>query len=373
LRGRSEATDEAISKTGLLRPFGARNDSGEKMIREAIEKVVNRIDLTEAQMRDVFMEIMSGAATPAQIGAFVTALRIKGETVAEITGAAKVMREKSIRISAVHPIVDIDEDPIIDTCGTGGSAASTFNVSTTVAFVVAGCGIKVAKHGNRSASNRCGSADVLEALGVKLDVAPDTVRRCLIEIGIGFLYAPIYHSAMKHAVQPRKDIGIRTIFNILGPLSNPANARSQIIGVYDAKLTEPMAEVLKNLGSKHAFVVYGMDTLDEITITGKTRVSELKNGRIRTYYVTPEKFGMQRSTLGEIEGGDAKTNAGITLAVLKGERGPRRDIVLLNASAALVAGGKSGNFKSGVNMAAESIDSGRALDKLTKLIELTNR
>jgi len=366
LRGRSEATDEAISKTGLLRPFGARNDSGEKMIREAIEKAVKRIDLTEGQMREVFGEIMSGAATAAQIGAFLTALRMKGETVAEITGAAKVMRERSLHISA-------GKETIVDTCGTGGSLANTFNISTTAAFVVAGCGLKVAKHGNRSASSRCGSADLLEALGVKIDVSPDMVQRCLLEIGIGFLYAPLFHSAMKHASLPRKEIGIRTIFNILGPLSNPAGAANQVIGVYDVKLTDTLAEVLKNLGSKHAFVVHGMDSLDEITITGKTRVAELKNGRIRAYYVTPEKFGIKRSTLDEIEGADAVANAGITMAVLKGEKTPRRDVVLMNASAALVAGSMARDFKSGVKMAAESIDSGRALDKLNRLIEITNR
>ncbi len=349
------------------------------MIQEAIEKVVRRIDLTEEEMRSAFEEIMSGVATYAQIGAFVTALRMKGETAAEITGAAKVMREKSVHISAGAPTVDIDRDDInidaetiVDTCGTGGSGTNTFNISTTVAFVVAGCGLKVAKHGNRSASSRCGSADVLEALGVKLDVAPDLVQRCLLEIGIGFLYAPLFHNAMKYAMAPRKEIGIRTIFNILGPLSNPANATSQVLGVYDAKLTETLAQVLKNLGSKRAFVVYGMDTLDEITLTGKTRVTELKNNRLRTYYITPEKFGIRRARLDDIEGGDAQENAKIVLSVLKGERGARRDIVLLNAAAALVAGFKVKDFKAGIKVAAESIDSGSALDKLTKLIEITN-
>jgi len=349
------------------------------MIQEAIEKVVRRIDLTEEEMRSVFEEIMSGAATYAQIGAFVTALRMKGETAAEITGAAKVMREKSVHISAGALSVDIDRDDIdidaetiVDTCGTGGSGTNTFNISTTAAFVVAGCGLKVAKHGNRSASSRCGSADVLEALGVKLDVAPDLVQRCLLEIGIGFLYAPLFHNAMKYAMAPRKEIGIRTIFNILGPLSNPANATSQVLGVYDAKLTETLAQVLKNLGSKRAFVVYGMDTLDEITLTGKTRVTELKNNRLRTYYITPEKFGIRRARLDDIEGGDAQENAKIVLSVLKGERGARRDIVLLNAAAAIVAGFKVKNFKEGIKIAAESIDSGNALDKLMRLIEITN-
>ena len=349
------------------------------MIKEAIEKVVRRLDLSEGEMRSCFDEIMSGKATYAQIGAFVTALRMKGETVDEITGAARAMREKSIHISAGRQAVDIDRDDInidretiVDTCGTGGSGTNTFNISTTVAFVVAGCGLKVAKHGNRSASSACGSADVLEALGVRVDVPPDLVQRCLIEIGIGFLYAPLFHNAMKYAVEPRKEIGIRTIFNILGPLSNPANATSQVLGVYDGRLTEVMARVLKRLGVKRAFVVCGLDTLDEITITGKTRVTELKDGRLRTYYVTPEKFELRRARLEEIEGGNAKDNAGIVLSVLKGERAPRRDVVLMNASAALVSGFKAKDLKTGVKMAAESIDSGRALDKLLKLIELTN-
>jgi anthranilate phosphoribosyltransferase len=350
------------------------------MIREAIEKLVKRIDLSEAEMRHAFGEIMSGNASNAQIGAFVTALRMKGETVSEIASAASVMREKSVRIDVGKKLVDIDrddinvdEETIIDTCGTGGGPTNTFNISTTVAFVVAGCGVKVAKHGNRSASSRCGSADVLEELGVKLDVSPDMVQRCILEIGIGFMYAPLYHSAMKYAVTPRKEIGIRTIFNILGPLANPAGAASQVLGVYDASLTDIMANVLKRLGSKRAFVVHGLDTLDELTITGKTRVTELKGGKIRTYYVTPGKFGLKRASLDDIAGGDAKENAKIVMSVLKGERGPRRDVVLMNASAALVAAGKAKDFKAGVKLAAESIDSGRAAEKLLKLIEITNR
>ncbi|MDP2913238.1 MAG: anthranilate phosphoribosyltransferase [Candidatus Omnitrophota bacterium] len=343
------------------------------MIREAIEKVVKRIDLTEAETRGVFEEIMSGRATDAQIGAFAALLRMKGETVEEITGAASVMREKSVRIDLGRKPVDVDGEAIIDTCGTGGSGVNTFNISTTVAFVLAGSGLKVAKHGNRGASSRCGSADVLESLGVKIDIAPDMVRRCILEIGIGFMYAPLFHDAMKYAVAPRKEIGIRTIFNILGPLSNPANPTSQILGVYDARLTEVMAGVLKNLGVRRAFVVCGMDMLDEITITGKTKVTELESGSIKTYYTTPEKFGLERSSLEEIKGGDAKENAEITISILKGERGPRRDIVLLNAGAGLVCGLKARDFKAGAKQAAESIDSGRALDKLLKLIEITNR
>ncbi len=349
------------------------------MIREAIEKVVKKIDLSEGEMREVFEEIMSGRATDAQIGAFVTALRMKGETVDEITAAARVMREKSIKIHVGKKLVDIDrddinidEETIVDTCGTGGSGTNTFNISTTVAFVIAGCGIKVAKHGNRAASSQCGSADVLEVLGVSLETSPDSVERCIREIGIGFIYAPLFHGAMKYAIKPRKEIGIRTIFNILGPLSNPAGATGQVLGVYDAKLTEIMALVLKNLGTKRAFVVHGMDTLDEITITGKTKVTELKNGRIRTYYMTPERFGIKRARLEDIKGGDARENAQIVLSVLKGERGPKRDIVLLNSSAALVCGLKARDIKEGIATAEKSIDSGMAIEKLNRLIEYTN-
>jgi len=335
------------------------------MIREAIEKVVKGTDLAESEMIACFDEIMSGNATSAQIGAFITALRIKGETVDEITGAAKVMRQKSIHIAAGSNLVD--------TCGTGGTGTNTFNVSTVAAFVAAGCGLKVAKHGNRGASSLCGSADVLEALGVRIDSSPDMVQRCILEIGIGFLFAPIFHSAMKYAAASRKEIGIRTIFNLLGPLSNPAGATHQVVGVYDSKLTEKIANVLKNLGAKKAFVVCGMDTLDEITVTGKTKVSELNGSKIKTYYVIPQDFGLRRSQLSDIEGGRAKENADIIMSVLKGERGPRRDIVLMNASTAIVCGGKAANFKKGVKMAEESIDSGKALQKLLELIEITNR
>jgi len=347
-------------------------------MKEAIEKVVRKIDLTEAQTHGVFDEIMSGKATPAQIGSFVTALRMKGETVDEITGAAKVMREKSIKIhtgkSAVgidRDDINIDEETIVDTCGTGGSGTNTFNISTAVAFVVAGSGLKVAKHGNRGASSECGSADVLEALGVNLDIGPDRVEKCIKEIGIGFMYAPLFHGAMKYAITPRKEIGIRTIFNLLGPLSNPANATSQVLGVYDAKLTEVIAAVLKNLGCRRALVVSGMDTLDEITITGKTKITELNKGRLKTYFVSPEKFGMKRSKLRSIKGGSAKENAKILLSILEGERGARRNVVLLNAAAALVAGFKAGNFKEGIELAKDSIDSGRAVEKLNRLIVMT--
>ena len=339
------------------------------MIKESIGKIIAGKNLTQQEAFDTMSEIMSGNATEAQIASFITALRMKGETIDEITGCAKVMRQFATHVEMATSGIDV----IADTCGTGGDSLKTFNISTVSAFVTAGAGVHVAKHGNRAVSSSCGSADLIESLGIKLELTKEQAEECLKKVGIVFLFAPVWHGAMKYAVGPRKQIGIRTIFNILGPLSNPAGAANQVIGVYDVKLTDTLAEVLKNLGSKHAFVVHGMDSLDEITITGKTRVAELKNGRIRAYYVTPEKFGIKRSTLDEIEGADAVANAGITMAVLKGEKTPRRDVVLMNASAALVAGSMARDFKSGVKMAAESIDSGRALDKLNRLIEITNR
>lgn len=337
------------------------------MIKETIEKVVRKIDLTEAETREVFNEIMSGKAAPADIKAFLEALRKKGESVAEITAAAKVMRASSARI-------DAGGDTVLDTCGTGGSGISTFNISTAAAFVAAGCGVKVAKHGNRSASQQCGSADVLEALGVKIDIAPERVAKCIHETGIGFMFAPLFHTAMKYAALPRKELGGKTIFNILGPLSNPAGATHQVVGVYSPQLTEIIAGVLKNLGSKRAFVVHGMDGLDEITITDGTKISELRDGRIDTYDIKPKDFGLKKARLEDIKGSSAKENAEMLLSVLKASATPaRRDIVLANASAGLVCAGRSKNFKEGVKLAAESIDSGRALDKLSKLIEMTNR
>lgn len=335
------------------------------MIREAIEKAVNRINLSEGEIRAVFDEIMSGKATQSQIGSFLTALRMKGETIDEITGAAKVIREKSVHINA--------GEAVVDTCGTGGSNVNTFNISTTAAFVAAGSGLKVAKHGNRGSSSLCGSADVLEALGARLDMAPESVERCIREVGIGFMYAPIFHGAMKHASGPRKEIAVRTIFNILGPLSNPANASSQVLGVYDAALTEVMAGVLKNLGVKRAFVVHGLDGLDEITITGKTRITELTDGRIKTYEINPEKFGIKKASIEDIRGGDAKKNAEILLSILKGGPGPMRDITLVNSAAALVCGFKAKDFKDGIKLARDAIDSGKALDRLEKFIEFTKR
>lgn len=335
------------------------------MIREAISKVIERKDLTEAEMVTTFEEIMSGGASPAQIGSFITALRMKGETVEEITGAARVMREKVLHIKTGSKIV-------VDTCGTGGDESGTFNISTTTAFVAAGAGLTVAKHGNRSVSSKSGSADVLKTLGVNIEVEVSHVERCLDEIGIGFLFAPLLHSAMKYAIGPRREIGIRTIFNILGPLTNPAGAHSQVLGVYDSKLTEPLAKVLCNLGSIHVFVVHGEDGLDEITLAEKTHISELKNGKVKNYNITPEDFGFKRCRREDILGGDSEINARIALDILNGKKGPKRDIVLLNAAAAIVAGGRAKDLKEGLNVASESIDSGMAMKKLEGLRRLTN-
>ena len=279
------------------------------MLKEAILKVVSRQDLTEAEMIRAMEAIMNGEATEAQIGAFITALRMKGETVAEITAAARVMRAKATRIPISDGLIDLDRDEInvdwetvVDTCGTGGDATSTFNVSTTTAFVVAGAGLKVAKHGNRAVSSRCGSADVIEALGINLALTPDQVAWCILEVGIGFLFAPQLHGAMRYAIGPRREIGIRTIFNVLGPLTNPASANVQVLGVYDARLTEPLAQVLGNLGGKSAFVVYGEGSFDEISIVGPTRVSQLKDGAVTTYNIAPEDFGLKRASAGGHQG-----------------------------------------------------------------------
>ena len=349
------------------------------MLKQAIQKVVNRSNLTEEEMEAAMEVIMSGQATPAQIGAFITALRLKGETVEEITGAARVMRRKATRIRVDNDQINIDRDEInldletiVDTCGTGGDGTNTFNVSTTTAFVVAGCGLRVAKHGNRSVSSLCGSADVIQSLGVNLDVPPDVVEKCLNEVGIGFLFAPALHSAMKYAIGPRREIGIRPIFNILGPLTNPAGANVQVLGVYDKELTPVLAEVLGELGSRSAFVVYGEGSFDEISITGKTQVSELKDGRVDTYTIEPEDFGLPRANPDDIRGGDVQENARIVLSVLQGERGARRDMVLLNAAAALVAARHAADFPEGITQAAEAIDSGRALEKLEGMKRITN-
>ncbi len=335
------------------------------MITEAIKKIVEYQDLSREEATAAMTEIMSGGATDAQIAAYITALRMKGETVDEISGSAAVMREKAV---AITPLAK----GIVDTCGTGGDVSGTFNISTTAAFVVAGAGVPVAKHGNRSVSSACGSADLLEALGVKLDISPAAIAEAIDEVGIGFLFAPALHQAMKYAIGPRKEIGIRTIFNILGPLTNPAGAEHQVLGVYTPELTEPLAEVLKSLGAKHALVVHG-DGLDEITTAGRTRVSELKNETVTTYEIGPEDFGLARADRGSLAGGDVATNVKITKAVLAGKPGAARDIVLLNAAAALTAADKTPDIKEGLRAAAESIDSGRAENKLTELIKFARR
>src|SRR4030065_1817736 len=298
------------------------------MIKESITKLVERINLTETESEAVMEEIMTGQATPAQIASYLTPLRMKGETVEEITGAAIVMRNKAARIRVNAP-------DAVDTCGTGGDRLHTFNISTTAAFVVAGSEVTVAKHGNRSVSSMCGSADVLRALDVNIDIPPARVEKCINEIGIGFLFAPLYHPAMKHAVAPRQEIGIRTMFNILGPLTNPAGAARQLIGVYSAHPTEILARVLLNLGARHCLVVHGSDGLDEITITGETIVSEGKSGEGRTYSIRPSDFGMGTASIEDIRGGSAEDNARIVVQMLEGERGPKRDVGLLNAAAGI--------------------------------------
>lgn len=336
------------------------------MIREALQKAVKGTDLSEAEMIEVTNEIMTGAASPAQIASFITALRMKGETVPEITGAARVMREKATKVNAFG-------ESVIDTCGTGGDESMTFNISTAAAFVAAGCGLTVAKHGNRSISSRSGSADVLRALGVNIEAEVSKVEECLREAGIGFLFAPMLHGAMKYAAPVRREIGIRTIFNILGPLTNPAGAKRQVVGVYEAVLTDIIAQVLNNLGSVRAFVVRGEDGLDEITLTRETRVTELYEGSIRTYHIKPEDYGFERCSPDELKGGDPDLNAQIILGVLSGKKGPSRDVVILNSAAAIVAGGKAPSMEEGIAIAHGSIDSGEALRRLEMLKRITNR
>ncbi len=334
------------------------------MIKEMIGRIVEGGDLSFEESKAVMNEIMEGIATEVQIGSFITALRMKGETVDEIAGCVSVMREK-----ATH--VDVGNSLVVDTCGTGGDAKSTFNISTCSAFVVAGAGLKVAKHGNKASSSKCGSADVLKLLGVNVDANTKVVEECIQKANIGFLMAPLLHSSMKHAVGPRREIGIKTIFNVLGPLTNPARATRQVIGVYDAKLTDIVAKVLKKLNTEHAFVVYGYDGMDEITTTDKTKVCELKDGKIKSYFITHDSFGIPKAEMNDFIVDSPEDSVIAINAVLDGAVGPKRDIVLLNASAAIVAGGGADNLKDGVQIAAESIDSGKARASLEKLIELT--
>jgi anthranilate phosphoribosyltransferase len=335
------------------------------MIQEALAKLVQKVDLQEREMVEAMTEVMEGKATAAQVGAFLTALRMKGETVEEVTGAARIMRQKATRIDARSSV-------IVDTCGTGGDGKKTFNISTTAAFIVAAAGLTVAKHGNRSVSSSCGSADVLEALGVNIEVSPEVVEECLQQIGIGFLFAPRLHGAMKHAIGPRRELGLRTIFNMLGPLTNPAGATAQLIGVYDPKLTEMFAGVLRNLGTKKAFIVHGSDGLDEATVTGETRVTELKDGRITTYNL--DSLDLFGETFGgdALTGGDSAVNAQITRDILAGKDGPPRKVVVLNAALAIVAGGKAEAVREGIRVAEECLDSGAARKKLEALVEMTH-
>ena len=336
------------------------------MIRDAIRKVVDREDLTEAEAVAVMTEIMDGDATPAQIASFITALRMKGETVDEVTGFARVMHEKSIKIpTKARPTA------IIDTCGTGGDHLGTFNISTTAAFVVAGAGVAVAKHGNRAMSSKCGSADVMEALGVAITLSPDHVGQCIDEVGIGFMFAPAHHPSMKRAGVPRKEIGIRTVFNILGPLTNPAGAKRQLIGVCEEHLTDLIAGALRNLGSEHAIVAHGLDGIDELSTVGPTKVVELLDGKLTTYHLSPEDVGLKTADVRDLrQGEDPAESARIAESVLTGAPGACREIVLLNAGAALKVAGSASSFQDGITLAERSIDSGdalKALDGLRKL------
>lgn len=334
------------------------------MIKDAIGVLVGGIDLTQEEMQECMTEIMEGRATDAQIGAFLTALRIKEENVDEITAAARVMREKAATIKA--------PEGTLDTCGTGGDMAGTFNISTTAAIVVSACGVPVAKHGNRSVSSQSGSADVLEALGIKIDLVPDKVEQCLFETGFGFLFAPLFHPAMKYAIGPRREMGVRTIFNILGPITNPAGAKRQVLGVFADRLTEVLCRVLGNLGAEDAMVVHGEDGLDEITITDGTRVSRWANNEVDNSIISPEDFGLGRATIEDMAGGDKEANARITLSILEGQDGPKRDVVLMNSAAALVVAEKSGSLREAYTLAAEAIDSGKASKKLEAVRKFTN-
>ena len=339
------------------------------MIKEAIAKLVNHEALSREEAAAAMEEIMTGEATPAQVGSFLTALRMKGETVEEVAGLAQVMRDK-----ATHVAIPADLGrPIVDTCGTGGDGSNTFNISTTAAFVVAGAGAVVAKHGNRAASSRCGSADVLEALGVNINLKPEEVTLCLQEAGIGFMFAQLFHPSMKYAGPVRREIGIRNVFNILGPLTNPAGARRQVLGVPGTELAAKMAAALQQLGSEHALVVHSAEGLDEISIAGESYIFEVKDGEnIIKHVIIPEDFGITRAPAETMRGGSAEENRVITLQILEGEKSPRRDVVLLNAAAALVASGLAPDIKEGIEQAAAAIDSGAARQRLNDLVQVSN-
>ena len=336
------------------------------MIKDAIAKLADRSSLTEQEAESVMLEIMDGAATQAQIAAYLMGLRLKGETVEEIAGSVRAMRAKAVRIAIGDPLV-------VDTCGTGGDGANTFNISTTAALVLAGAGLTVAKHGNRSVSSRSGSADVLSALGVKIDLPTERVADCINEVGIGFLFAPLYHGAMKHCAGPRQEMGIRTMLNLLGPLTNPAGATIQVLGVYESRLTSLLGNVLMRLGSQHCFVVHGMDGLDEITLTTKTQISEARGGVLSNYLLDPGEFGLAMVPAKQLIGGTPQENAAMTRDILQGRKGPKRDIVCLNAAPALVAGRKAATLQEGFLLAGQVIDSGAAAEKMARLIACTNK
>ena len=325
--------------------------------------VVSGKELSEEEMMGAMTEIMDGKVGDTQLAAFLTALQFKNVTVSEIVGAARVMRDKAEKVNAKDSV---------DTCGTGGDGADTFNISTTVAFVVAGAGVRVAKHGNRAVSSKSGSADVLKYLGVNIDASLPTVERCIEEVGIGFLFAPLMHKAMKHAAAVRKELGFRTIFNLLGPLTNPANAHAQVLGVFDSKWVTPLAEVLRELGSRHALVVHGFDGLDEITLTGETQIAELKNGKVNNFSFDPKEFGYSLCSVADLKGAEPETNAEIMREILNGSSGPKTDIVVLNAAAAIYVGGKADSIEKGIRVATNSIESGAAVKKLEELCRVSN-
>jgi len=334
-------------------------------IQEAIAKVVRFQDLSREEAAQAMRILMSGEATAAQVAGLLTAINMKGRTVEEITGFAETMR-------AFATPIHTERKPLVDTCGTGGDHSGTFNISTAAAFVTAGAGVAVAKHGNRSATSQCGSADVLEQLGVNITASPEQVGRCIDEIGIGFLFARALHGAMKHVAPVRAELGVPTIFNILGPLTNPAGADGQVMGIYDAALIEPIAQVLSHLGARRAFVVAGEDGLDELTLTGPSHVAEAHGGTVKRYSLLPEQFGLSRAPKEELLGGDAAKNAALLRAVLEGHPGPHRDIVLLNAAAAIVAGEQAQDIREGIERAAAAIDSGTALGKLEQLVKVSH-
>lgn len=334
-------------------------------LKQALQELLNKHNLNSEQMRSLMQLIMTGGATDAQIAAILIALRCKGETIEEIVAAVEVMRE-------LADTIEITGEHVVDTCGTGGDGANTFNISTACAFVVAAAGAKVAKHGNRSVSSRTGSADVLEAAGVNLNLSPEQVIRCVNEIGVGFLFAPKHHGAMKYTVKPRQEMGVRTLFNLLGPLANPANAPNQLIGVYAKEWVRPIAEALKKLGSNHVLVVNAEDGLDEISIAASTSVAELKNGNINCYTITPVQFGLKRGNLEELAVDNCADSLAMIHAALDNQPGPARDIVALNAGAAIYAAGLTDNLHTGVHKAQIAIESGMAKAKLNALIELSN-